>query len=292
LWWCWGVGGQGNIRVFCRVRPLSEAESAGTELGPAVAFPGGGDDESIELSLQATGVQDGAVKQLKHNFSFDRVRCTAQPCPTSPLSQTISGSIRFAAPPEAAVSGRAGAQVFQPQAGQQVVFEEITQLVQSALDGYKVCIFAYGQTGSGKTHTMMGSEGELGMIPRSLQQIFAKAAELSREGWTFQTNGTQHPPPPAVGFGERLYQLASRPKRRAQDWFLKCLQGGRVHPLAARAVATLWCSPPALLETKKTAECVRAHSLVCSVHAGDLQRGDSRPAGRRQGCQALHHARQ
>jgi kinesin family protein C1 len=139
---------KGNIRVFCRVRPLSEVETEGA----AVAFPGGGDDQSIELSLSATGVQDGAVKALKHAFSFDRV--------------------------------------FQPQCGQQVVFEEITELVQSALDGYKVCIFAYGQTGSGKTHTMMGSPGEVGMIPRSLQQIFSKAAELSRQAWTFHVKGT------------------------------------------------------------------------------------------------------
>lgn len=40
--------------------------------------------------------------------------------------------------------------VFQESSTQEDVYKEVTDLVQSVLDGYRVCIFSYGQTGSGK----------------------------------------------------------------------------------------------------------------------------------------------
>ncbi len=42
------------------------------------------------------------------------------------------------------------------------VFEDTKHLVQSAVDGYNVCIFAYGQTGSGKTFTIYGTDDNPG----------------------------------------------------------------------------------------------------------------------------------
>lgn len=79
--------------------------------------------------------------------------------------------------------------VFRQNATQAEVFNELSQLVQSALDGYSVCVFAYGQTGSGKTYTMEGPDNvdddSKGMIPRSVQQIFETAEKMQLKGWEF-----------------------------------------------------------------------------------------------------------
>lgn len=49
----------------------------------------------------------------------------------------------------------------------------LQQLIQSAMDGFNVCIFAYGQTGSGKTFTIAGEADHPGITPRAFEQMFS-----------------------------------------------------------------------------------------------------------------------
>ncbi|KAJ1380052.1 P-loop containing nucleoside triphosphate hydrolase [Sesbania bispinosa] len=132
---------KGNIRVFCRVRPLLPEDSMGTDM--VVSYP-------MSTEMLGRGIELTQSGQ-KYQFTFDKV--------------------------------------FNDGASQQDVFVEISQLVQSALDGYKVCIFAYGQTGSGKTYTMMGRPDApdlKGLIPRSLEQIFQTSQSLKDQGWKYK----------------------------------------------------------------------------------------------------------
>ncbi|GMH33229.1 hypothetical protein BSKO_01063 [Bryopsis sp. KO-2023] len=138
---------KGNIRVFGRVRPAGESEVA-TDAGSSdaiISFPTFGDEVGRGITLMAPPAPRQPFQDFK--FTFD--------------------------------------QVFKPEATQENVFEEISQLVQSALDGYKVCIFAYGQTGSGKTFTMLGTKEQPGVIPRAMTMLFSTSEELRSQGWRF-----------------------------------------------------------------------------------------------------------
>jgi len=136
---------KGNIRVFCRVRPVLENEAT-TEV--EMHFPDGQESKEIELVGPSQESALGNVTTKTHPFSFDRV--------------------------------------FSPQIGNGDVFKEISQLVQSALDGYNVCIFCYGQTGSGKTYTMSTEDG---MISRAVRQIYESASDLQEKGWNYSIDG-------------------------------------------------------------------------------------------------------
>lgn len=82
--------------------------------------------------------------------------------------------------------------VFPPSSGQELVFDEVSEFVQSALDGYHVCLFSYGQTGSGKTHTMQGSgNGAMrGIIPRAVEQILSQANRMKEQKWSFNVSAS------------------------------------------------------------------------------------------------------
>ncbi|KAF0717268.1 Aste57867_2395 [Aphanomyces stellatus] len=71
--------------------------------------------------------------------------------------------------------------------GQEHIFNEVSDFIQSAIDGYHVCIFAYGQTGSGKTYTMQGGlRPEMrGIIPRAMNLIMGCCAQLGEQGWAY-----------------------------------------------------------------------------------------------------------
>ena len=138
---------RGNVRVFVRCRPFMPDDFANSK--GAMGNDDGEPKKCINCNAEGTtvSVSDMSIRGAGQVFQFDKV--------------------------------------FDDNAPQENVFDEVSDLVQSALDGYRVCIFCYGQTGSGKTYTMTGShEGEnRGIIPRSVEQIIEKINFMKSSGW-------------------------------------------------------------------------------------------------------------
>ncbi|VDL90600.1 unnamed protein product [Schistocephalus solidus] len=149
----------GNIRVFCRVRPSANESHSGVAGGVASYIRVASDDKLLICPDALPDTRDcrsGALllKSLKSNHGPDGMRCFIFD------------------------------KVFGPDAKQSTVYREVDDLVISCVDGYNVCIIAYGQTGSGKTHTMVGTQEEPGVNRRAIQRLLRLCND--RHHWEYR----------------------------------------------------------------------------------------------------------
>jgi len=141
---------KGNIRVFCRVRPFMDGDAKTGDKPSDMACLTSGDRPMVQICQQAAA--GGRKRDLVTNeYMFD--------------------------------------EVFMHDTTQEGIFKEIEPLLQSVMDGFRLCIFAYGQTGSGKTHTMQGStergcdDEQRGVVPRALETIMHIRQAMRKTGW-------------------------------------------------------------------------------------------------------------
>ncbi|XP_008248040.1 kinesin-like protein KIF23 isoform X5 [Oryctolagus cuniculus] len=80
-------------------------------------------------------------------------------------------------------------QVFGTHTTQKELFDVVASpLVDDLIHGKNGLLFTYGVTGSGKTHTMTGSPGEGGLLPRSLDMIFNSIGSFQAKRYVFKSN--------------------------------------------------------------------------------------------------------
>ncbi|XP_060031607.1 kinesin-like protein KIF23 isoform X1 [Erinaceus europaeus] len=80
-------------------------------------------------------------------------------------------------------------QVFGMHTTQKELFDVVANpLVDNLIHGKNGLLFTYGVTGSGKTHTMTGSPGDGGLLPRCLDMIFNSIGSLQAKRYVFKSN--------------------------------------------------------------------------------------------------------
>ncbi|XP_036592896.1 kinesin-like protein KIF23 isoform X4 [Trichosurus vulpecula] len=80
-------------------------------------------------------------------------------------------------------------QVFGTLTTQKELFDVVANpLVDDLIHGKNGLLFTYGVTGSGKTHTMTGSPGEGGLLPRCLDMIFNSIGSFQAKRYVFKSN--------------------------------------------------------------------------------------------------------
>uniref|UniRef100_A0A7N6B1R1 Kinesin-like protein n=1 Tax=Anabas testudineus TaxID=64144 RepID=A0A7N6B1R1_ANATE len=136
-----GSGGEGNterVKVYLRVRPLSEVERQKGEEQGCVAVQ---DEETLLLKApkesQNMRTAERGITQSMHKFSFSKI--------------------------------------FGPETTQQQFYEcTMKNMVKDVLRGENGLLYTYGVTNSGKTYTIQGCGREAGLLPRALVSLFRK----------------------------------------------------------------------------------------------------------------------
>ncbi|KAI1499716.1 P-loop containing nucleoside triphosphate hydrolase protein [Biscogniauxia marginata] len=164
---------KGNIRVMCRIKPPSDRER----------------DSLIKFNPRVSELDEEKIDGLTIPTEREDFREPGKMIPGKPKDFNFE-------------------RVFDDRCSNKDVFDEISQLVQSVMDGKKVCIFCYGQTGSGKTYTMSKRQGDDddGIIPRTQGMIFSEVDRLKALGWEYTVEGSY-----LEVYQDKLYDLlASR----------------------------------------------------------------------------------
>ena len=74
--------------------------------------------------------------------------------------------------------------IFDTKSTQKDVYEEVTLLIQSMVQGNNICIIAYGQTCTGKTYTIQGPNSKNpGIVPRAARELFLILNNFSKSNF-------------------------------------------------------------------------------------------------------------
>lgn len=101
------------------------------------------------------------------------------------------------------------ANVFDESSTNRDVYSLCSPIVQKSLDGFNGTILTYGQTSSGKTFTMMGENGNKGIIEMSIDDILQTIDELNDKSFMLR-----------IGFieiyNEKIYDLLSKKRNEVK----------------------------------------------------------------------------
>ncbi|KAK2894704.1 hypothetical protein Q8A67_011933 [Cirrhinus molitorella] len=116
--------------------------------------------------------------------------------------------------------------VFGIKTTQRELFEDVAKpLVEDLIHCKNGLLFTYGVTGSGKTHTMTGSPGQGGLLPRSLDMIFNSIGPYQAKRYVFKPDDKN-----GMEVQNQVDALLDRQKRDSQTTVPKTPTTRRIDP--------------------------------------------------------------